>query len=180
MIFVSAGHYPSAPGATFERFIEHDEAAVWASALDEKLGTDSILVPATVLKEKTKFINARLVNGDVALEIHFNAAVDADGKNVGRGCETLYYPESEKGLELAEICQKVLAENFPPDRGTKEGWYKMDKSRGADFFLAKTGCPAVILEPEFVHRNDLISANRDNTIDGLATALKEYTDGEGS
>jgi hypothetical protein len=32
MIFVSAGHYPSAPGARWERFVEHDEAVIWADA----------------------------------------------------------------------------------------------------------------------------------------------------
>ena len=32
MIFLSAGHYPSRPGAGFEGFFEHDEAMLWADA----------------------------------------------------------------------------------------------------------------------------------------------------
>lgn len=172
MIFISAGHYPAAPGAKYERFIEHDEAVIWASQL-AKLVDNSLLVPTGVLKEKVGFINERSLNGDVAIEIHFNAAVNSEGENVGRGCETLYYPGSSKGKILAMLCQDALAELFPPSRGVKEGWYRMDPSRGADFFLAKTICTAVIIEPEFVHRSQIITDNRNQAIEGLAEMLKE-------
>jgi len=174
MIFVSAGHHPAAPGATFERFVEHDEAVIWADALNAALD-DSMLVPAGVLRDKVDFINTRVMDGDIALEIHFNSAM-VDGKHVGRGSETLYYPGSEAGKELAERCQNVLADTFPPDRGVKEGWYQMNPERGADFFLAKTKCPAVIIEPDFVQRNDLIQAGRDAAIINLAAALQSASE----
>jgi hypothetical protein len=64
-----------------------------------------------------------------------------------------------------------LAENFPPSRGIKEGWYRMNKENGPDFFLDKSKCPAVILEPEFVHRSELIVKNREVTINQLSEAL---------
>jgi len=176
LIFISAGHYPSAPGAKYERFIEHDEAVVWADNIVELLD-GSIRVPTGVLRTKVDFINERILNGDVAIEIHFNAALDGEGNNIGRGCESLYYPGSEKGEALAEMCQSVLMKVYPPDRGVKEGWYRMDPSRGADFFLAKTRCVAVIIEPEFVHRSDLITDNREQAITNLVEMLEGYDGG---
>jgi N-acetylmuramoyl-L-alanine amidase len=176
MIFISAGHHPAAPGAKFDRFIEHDEATIWADKMAHKLGLDSSLVPVGTLQQKVSYINARLMDGDIAIEIHFNAARDADNKPVGRGCETLYYPGSVKGELLATLCQDALAEVFPPDRGVKEGWYRMDPNRGPDFFLARTKCPAVILEPEFVHHANLIIENRDKAIGMLVDSLQEYVD----
>lgn len=172
MIFISAGHYPAKPGATYERFIEHDEAIIWATMLAHKLGEDSLLVPVGVLREKVSYINERALNGDVAVEIHFNAATDKDGNNVGRGCESLYYPGSEKGKFLASVCQDVLAKYLPPDRGVKEGYYRMNPDNGPDFFLAKTKCPATIIEPEFVHRFELIQEHRESVVEELAIELK--------
>jgi len=174
MIFISAGHHPTKPGAKYDRFIEHDEACVWVDIIVHKLDGKAIAVPTGFLKDKVEFINSRLMNGDIAVEVHFNAAVDADGKNVGRGCETLYYPGSVDGQRLAEKCQEALEDAFPPSRGIKEGWYRMDPKRGPDFFLARTKCPAVIIEPEFVHRFQLIFDNRDDAITLLTIALEEY------
>ena len=173
MIFISAGHYPSHPGAKWERFIEHDEAVIWADAICEQLD-NSMRVPTGVLKSKTTFINERVMNNDIAIEIHFNAARDSNDNPIGKGCETLYYPGSDTGKALASLCQAVLAPLFPPDRGIKEGWYRMDKSKGADFFLAKTKCPAVIIEPEFVHRSDIIEDKRVEAVLSLTEAFKEY------
>ncbi len=172
MIFISAGHYPSDPGAKFERFIEHDEAVIWRDLLCELLGDECLSVPTGFLKTKVAFINARVMNGDIAIEIHFNAALDGKGHHVGRGCESLYYPGSVNGKALALRCQAALSETYPPDRGAKEGWYRMDRSRGADFFLVKTKCVAVIIEPEFVHRFEIIVNNREQAIANLAETLK--------
>jgi N-acetylmuramoyl-L-alanine amidase len=172
MIFISAGHHPAAPGATFERFIEHDEAVIWAQQLVDEIGENATLVPTGTLQNKVDFINSRLLNGDIAIEIHFNAAI-ANGQHVGRGSETLYYPGSEKGEKLAAIVQHCLATHYPPDRGVKEGWYRMDPKRGPDFFLARTKCPAIIIEPDFVHRFELIQEHRDDAINHLANILSE-------
>lgn len=178
MIFVAAGHYPSKPGARFGRFNEHDEAIVWQRMLCEELGDDATLVPSGPLREKAGFINERCVEGDVALELHFNSAVDKEGNRVGEGSVTLYYPGSEKGKTLAQICQGALAGVFPPDRGVKEGWYRGDESRGAYFFLEKTRIPAVILEPEFVHRNELIKERRHEAVVTLAGELYLFYGGQ--
>lgn len=173
MIFLSAGHYPSAPGAKWERFVEHDEAIVWRDMLYQGLNTRAISVPTGVLRSKVDFINERTLDGDIAVEIHFNAARDANNNPIGRGCETLYYPGSKRGESIATTIQKVMAEFFPPDRGVKEGWYRMDPSRGADFFLAKTKCTAIIIEPEFVHRANVINDNREAVVNKLVELFEE-------
>lgn len=173
MIFISAGHYPSAPGAKWERFIEHDEAVIWADELVAAIDR-AMRVPAGVLKDKVQFINERTMNGDIAVEVHFNAARDSNNNPIGRGSETLYYPGSYKGQQLAELCQASLEKFYPPNRGAKEGWYRMNPDNGPDFFLAKTKCPAVIIEPEFVHRADIIHQYRDRAIEDLAEALKGF------
>ena len=172
MIFVSAGHHPAKPGARFDRFVEHDEAVVWVEMICDRLSS-ATPVPTGVLRDKVDFINERVMNGDIAIEIHFNAAKNAEGENVGRGSETLYYPGSESGETLAQRIQSAMADVYPPDRGVKEGWYRMDPSRGADFFLAKTKCPAVILEPDFVHRHDIIINRREECVDALVDVLRE-------
>ncbi len=171
MICLSAGHHPTKPGACFGAFCEHDEAVRWVDIVCQIIGDDAIRVPPGVLKDKVEFINARLPL--LAVEIHFNAAVDADGNSVGQGCETLYYPNSEIGKDYAGIIQRHLAPVFPPDRGIKEGWYRMDPKRGPDYFLRKTRCPAIIVEPEFIHHRDTISQHRLAGCQALAEALRE-------
>ncbi len=202
-IFLSAGHYPQAPGAVYEGFVEHDEAMLWARRIVEFLGADAVLVPTGFLKDKVAFINARQVPGSVCVEIHFNDAVrwrdkNADGKvtpdeleHVGEGAETLYCPGSGPGALLAAAVQDAIDHLFPykwtdhnrngvqekdelTGRGVKEGWYRMDKAKGPDFILAKTACPTVIVEPEFVQRKDRIIANREAACVSLATALRAF------
>ena len=173
MIFVSAGHHPASPGAKWERFIEHDEAVIWSHELAACIGNDCLEVPTGVLRDKVDFINSRIMNGDIAIEIHFNAARNAADEPIGNGCETLYYPGSIRGKSLATLCQTALAASYPPSRGVKEGWYRMNPEKGPDFFLAKTKCPAVILEPEFVHHSELIENNREAAVIDLAAALIE-------
>jgi len=171
MILISAGHHPYRKGATYGDFNEHDEACIWVSLLCNMLGSDALSVPAGILKNKIEFIN-RQKDLDFAVEIHFNSALNADGKHVGIGSETLYYPGSEAGLALATIIQERLSRVFSPNRGAKEGYYQMNKSKGPDYFLAKTRCPAVIIEPEFIHLKDYIKEHREAGCKELAQSLE--------
>lgn len=126
-------------------------------------------VPSGLLRHKTDFINKYANQHDLAIEIHFNA----DSQHAGKGCEALYYPGSKRGKKAAkEICN-TLSAWFPPNRGAKEGWYRMDKSNGVDWFLAKTVCTAVIIEPEFIHHIHHIRENMDECCAALAHTLKE-------
>lgn len=171
MILISAGHHPYRKGASFEGFYEHDEAMFWAVAIVNGLGSKAMLVPPGLLKNKVAFINDREV--ELAIEIHFNSAKDINGNRVGKGSETLYYPGNEKGRRAALTMQARLAPIFAPDRGAKEGWYQMNKDKGPDYFLAKTNCTALIVEPEFIHHKDFIVANRQKGCDVIVQSLTE-------
>ena len=169
MIAISAGHHNFSKGASYGSFNEHDEAVLWADYLVECLEGEAILVPHGFLKKKVAFING---NPEIklAIEIHFNSALK-DGEHIGKGSETLHYPGSTKGVMTAHIIQATLGQIFTPDRGVKEGYYQMKKHRGPDFFLAKTRCTALILEPEFIQREAIIKRDRKIACEAIAGAL---------
>lgn len=161
MILISTGHHSKRRGACFEGFCEYDEALLWASEIVYQLSGKAIcrIVPPGYLRNKVNYINS-FNDSKLAIEIHFNGATDSEGNRVGKGSETLYCPGSIKGKAVAKIVQASISNVFKPNRGVKEGWYRMDKSRGVDYFLSKTACVAIIIEPEFIHHKDFITNNR--------------------
>lgn len=175
MIFLSAGHYPSRPGACFEDFCEHAEAVKWVNEVAGVIDTDVVIVPTGSLKSKALFINGYDIEGSksICIEIHFNSAM-RDGEHVGEGTECLYMPESQRGAYLAHQIQNAIVESTGwRDRGIKEGWYRMNKLNGPDYFLSKTAYPAVIVEPEFIQFPDRISAEREKACGKIAEKLIE-------
>lgn len=182
MIAVSAGHHKRKPGACYQGFCEHEEAVRWQKLIVEALGTQAVAVPTGVLKTKVEFINN--LKPDFAVEIHFNSAKvwndlnengivdEGEVKNVGKGCLTLHYPESHKGIMIANEVQDGLEQIY--DRhwnGVMPGYYRMDPQYGIDYFLARTLCPSVIIEPEFIHRKYAIVTNRGAACSAIANAL---------
>ena len=149
-ILLSAGHNPSAKGACNGDFFEHDEAVKWVKELQFLLMpfVDVVRVPTGSLKEKVNFINSQK-DVKIAIEIHFNAMMKVSGS------ESLYYPKSTKGKELAICIQREFEKNglFLPNRGAKEGYYHGAGSNGRKllYFLAKTKCLSVIIEPQFIY-----------------------------
>lgn len=177
MIAISAGHYPTAPGACQElpgggSFCEHDEAVKWVAELMKHFAPgEAEAVPVGVLGMKTTWINQRKFK--LAVEIHFNSLYANKTVDSERGCLTLYCPGSTKGKRAAELAQAALAPLFPPDLGVREGYYRLDPAMGPDWFLEKTNCPALILEPEFIDRYNEIAAKREEACRVLAEALKQ-------
>jgi len=174
MIFISTGHHKHRQGASFQGHTEYAEASRWVEVLDTYLGESSQKIPTGVLSEKVTHINrsCKAKKGDhLAIEIHFNS----DPARAGKGCETLYYPGSKRGKEVAESLQESMSVVFTPDRGAKEGWYRMHPDNGPNFFLARTACTAIILEPEFIHNIEKIQANRLVCCRQLASALRKYS-----
>ncbi len=184
VVALSAGHYPSKPGASNKYIVEHHEAAIWVDELARELSKTfaAIVVPTGSLTSKVKFINMPSLAVDLALEIHFNAC----GGCGASGCETLYMPNSDLGLAAAAVIQKHLAPAMGnKDRGAKEGWYKTDKpgkvdypgdldgDEVVDYFLRATKPVALIIEPEFIDHYELIWARRNVACKALATAVKE-------
>jgi N-acetylmuramoyl-L-alanine amidase len=179
-IAVSAGHDPRKRGACFEGFCEHELAVKWQASVMSYLGEDGIRVPPDVpLMSKIKWINAH-PEITVAIEIHFNA-----GGFGAKGCETLYAPNSSRGMRVAETVQKAISSFCAPNRGIKEGWYRMDRPGHSDYpgdvegdeivdaFLRLTKPPAIIVEPFFI--NELIRINelRETVCEVMAEALIE-------
>ena len=185
-IALSAGHNPNAKGASNgEGFNEYDEAIKWVAELDGLFKTteqvEVILVPTGSLPSKIRFIN-RQVGLRLAVEIHFNSCASTRV----RGSETLFCPGSRRGKMAANIIQPAIASIMPPNRGTKEGWYRMDRPGVNDYagdidgdeiidaFLIRTKCTALILEPEFIQNKSVIEANRDICCDVIRDAIVEF------
>jgi len=151
-IALSLGHYPSAPGKTEGEFSEFNlMAPILGYTVFYLLreGVQPWLVPSGALSEKTDYVNTGANNRkyDLAVELHANGFRDP----TANGCETLYYPTSKKGKVAAETIQAKLVTSFPvANRGTKEGYYQGDPSKGVLSWLKDTNCPAVILEPGFL------------------------------
>lgn len=163
MIALSAGHYPEKPGACWPpesaRWCEHDLAVHWVDqvALIVRQQVSVQVVPPGWLGDKVRFINA-LPACKLAVEVHFNSNASAKA----RGSETLFCPGSNRGARAAEAVQRLIGVVFPPDRGAKPGWHRMDRpghvdyvgdvegDEHVDYFLAKTQPVALIVEPEFI------------------------------
>lgn len=184
MIFISAGHHAEKQGAEFEGITEYSLTTVWADRIFLLLGADNaIRVPNGYLADKVDFINKH--NANLAVEIHFNSFKiwkdlnenglidDGELKYAGRGSETLYYPGSKKGLLAATTIQNALGDIFPPNRGAKEGWYKMNPANGPDYFLKKTKCISLIIEPEFIDNQDIITDNMECACYIIADTLQK-------
>ena len=148
-IAISAGHYPEKPGAAIldGTVSEYGEtAAIVGQCVKHftRAGHKCYLIGTGLLGDKVGEIND--LNVDAAVEIHLNAA----NKKV-QGCETLFYPGSSSGRALAESVQRYLADAVGnQNRGAKEGFYRMDPSRGPDYFLEATNCTSIIVEPYFI------------------------------
>lgn len=183
MLMISAGHHQGAQGARFNEYTEWREARQWRDLLASNLAHIAIPVPTGTLRQKVEFINRG--QPTAAVEVHFNSAI-VRGRHVGQGCETLHYPGSVRGQWLAHLVQSALAPIFPPDRGIKEGWHRMDRPGIVDYhgdkdgdetinyFLRETRCPAIIIEPEFIHNIELIQTQRVFACAAIAEALTRY------
>lgn len=188
MLAVSAGHNEYARGAHNRNgFFEYSETLLWARTIQDifrdKYG-NCLLVPAESLSEKVAFINRAVKSQGIklAVEIHFNSCPGGNAK----GSETLFYPGSRAGAVCAERVQRCLGAFLPPNRGAKEGWYKMDRpgiqdfpgdkegDETPDFFLKETACTALIIEPEFIQNEATIKANREVACEVIAETLAEF------
>ena len=182
MILLSAGHEPNAKGASYNGFNEHDEATIWVQTIYDIISAGDLyqcsIVPTGSLTDKVKWINSQS-DAQLIVEIHFNS----DESKRQHGSETLYMPGSEKGKWAAEIVQAEMAGLFPPSRGVKEGWYRMDKpghvdykgdvegDEAIDYLLRATKPVALIIEPEFIYNREIIETKANAACVALAAAF---------
>jgi N-acetylmuramoyl-L-alanine amidase len=180
-IAVSAGHDPKRRGACSGDVCEHDLTVPWQLTILSYLGDAGLRVPSDApLKQKIVWINEH-PDITIAAEIHFNAG----GGKKTKGCETLYAPRSVRGKLAAATVQKAMSTFCSPNRGIKEGWYRMDRPGHKDYvgdvegdevvdaFLRSTKPPAIIIEPFFIHELGRIEAHRETVCEVIAAALVE-------
>lgn len=195
-LILSIGHHEKARGARWNSLDEYTQASKWIYYIAGKLSNnhdiDIYVVESGTLKEKVKRVNELYNqyishNNVLAVELHFNAA----GGRYISGNETLYYPGSKKGKQSALNFNNFFVDFYNDlynvdikNRGAKEGWYKMDRpnivdypgdipgDETVDYFLRKTNCTALILEPHFLCEleDDIIWTQ---SADCIARALKQ-------
>lgn len=176
-VAVSAGHHASAQGADRKGVTEFMETCHWqemlmevipAQAKTRRQDVEVIRIDPEKLSRKVRQINQS--DCDLAIEIHFNAA----SSDAPKGCEVLYYPGSWQGAQAGRLlCVQLAKAMLTKSRGVKPGWYKMDRPGVIDFygdedgdempdyFLRKTQCMALILEPEFLFWIERIRERRE-------------------
>ena len=182
----SFAHNPDRPGAKWEGLEEHSTSRRWTRRIVELLqhnGVDAVIVPHHSLRGKVEAINE--LGADLALEVHFNGCGGCGAK----GAETLYYPGSAKGRAAAEAVHAFVAKAASRDRGIKEGWYRQDHPGQVDYdgdvegdervlyFLQKTNCPALILEPEFIEQGKQIKRREMGLCRAIADGIEDYLRG---
>jgi len=182
MILVSAGHNPEAPGACFGKYCEHAEAVKWVDEILNQMESMARRVPTGTLPEKVQFINDQpLVHA--AIEVHFNS----DTSHKGHGALCCYDSNKSIAKDLAVAIESRLIPIFGQHwRGVMEGWYHMDRPGIVDYpgdvdgdehhlyFLQRTKCPAVILEPEFIYNFLKIESNREAACTAIVDGLLEF------
>jgi N-acetylmuramoyl-L-alanine amidase len=183
-VAISAGHNPTAKGASNGLFNEYTETLLLAADLIHKLqeaGIQAWIIGTGSLRKKVREVNDG--GFDCAIEIHLNAGG-------GHGCETLYHIDSINGKSLATLVQKAMVKQTGLNsRGVKPGWYKMDEpgvvdypgdkdgDEKVDFFLKATNCSAIIAEPFFIDGDSKLLGNPvmyNSITQGLFEGIKNW------
>lgn len=177
ILILSIAHYPERSGASWQGIREHEESVKWVNFIYSRLSkyTDitTHLVGIGKLGDKVAQVNKlvdqtrimRAIVPILAVELHFNSA----GPTFVIGNETLYYPGSVIGknaaMQFNDEFTDYASSQFGlhiKDRGAKPGWYRMDRpgikdyegdvegDETPDYFLRKTKCTSLILEPHFM------------------------------
>ncbi len=185
-LIISAGHNPQKTGASWKDLKEHDICVHTVKEVVQKLAPhiQVSVISTGGLKAKVQEVNRIAAAGDcIAVEVHYNAA----GTTYVEGNETLYYPGSVKGKKLAtefnEVFMKHAGHLVMKDRGVKEGWYRMDSpgvidyagdvdgDETPDYWLRKTSCPSLILEPCFMCQVEKIGYRFGDVTTAIAMGL---------
>ena len=175
-IFIVTGHNEHKGGASGtykgKRYTEYDIATDWTRQIYNSLaGSYPIeLIDNKSLTEKVKEINNN--NPLFAIELHFNSNVNASGS------ETLHFPNSSKGIRLAKLVQEEFnrVDIFQPDRGVKPGYFynEYGEANGIVYFLRKTKCPSVLIEPEFMSNIENIFNYQEEGMSCIENAIIEF------
>lgn len=149
-------------------YIEAHEIVSHANRLLYAQGIELVNFGET-LKRKVKLVNKARPN--IAIEVHLNSS----NSEKARGALCMYYPQKRsrdlarfilQGIKDATLAP-ILGSSLPT-RGAYIGHYRLDPSKAILYFLRKTKCPAVVVEPLFISNKedaDLLRKSRiHNTI----------------
>jgi len=153
-----------------EHLVNSEIVRIIKSILKSQLGSDLISVESMGLEKKVEIINQLGV--DLAIEFHLDSSEDKSLE----GCKVLYNPSSEQGKNYANSIQKALCTGVSrrKDLGTREGYFRLDPSRGTLYFLRATKMPALIVESEFISSSKAASEFQDGfLVEKLAFDLSE-------
>ncbi|NET56097.1 MAG: peptidoglycan DD-metalloendopeptidase family protein [Symploca sp. SIO2E6] len=181
-IFISAGHYFQDPGASSALgTTEAEEMIKTRDLIIEELesqglqaGTDFLSVPDTIdLGPTISWINARAVSGDVALEIHGNAA-----NSQARGTECFYIEGNNERQGDAKLILDSLLQQVPElnNRGAKPDTATFVGRLG---FIRRIRIPSLLLELCFLDNLQdllLLQNQRRQFAQGIAEGLIAYRD----
>jgi len=181
-IFISAGHYFQDPGASSALgTTEAEEMIKTRDLIVEELelrglqaGQDFLSVPDTInLGPTISWINARSVRGDVALEIHGNAA-----NGQVRGTECFYIDGNNERRGDAQLILDSLLQEVPElsSRGAKPDTATFVGSLG---FIRRIRIPSLLLELSFLDNLPdllLLQNKRRQFAQGIAEGLIAYRD----
>ena len=155
-VFLSAGHTPERPGAVIPDYEfderldlrEHDLAHRIVSDLAGALRVARPeVVPALRLSQRIAYINRWSEPGDLAVEIHLNAAPSERAN----GAEAFYYGDSATGRHLGFMLVARIADLGRRRRGAKRD---TRSHAGSLSFLRRTKPWAALVEVEFITNPD--------------------------
>lgn len=181
-IFLSAGHDLNDPGAIAFGTTESKEMMLTRNLVIKELqaqGATFLSVPDNLtLKQTIQWINSQTKSGDVAIELHGNAA-----NGTARGTEAFVVPGNTQRKKEAELLLKALVEEVPelPLRGNSlSRAAKLDTVTrfGRLAFCRQVAIPSILIELCFVdNREDLslLQNHRDRFAKGIAKGLMQWS-----
>lgn len=166
-IAIGAGHCPPDYGAVSQGYFEFKEVVRIAIYVADMLRERRCSVVEFYGSLRAKVRGVNLLMPDVAVEIHLNAAHNENA----HGCEVLHFENSRRAIRLAQSIQDELVRDVElADRDIKSDRHL----KRYLYFLRKTRCPAVIVEPLFItNANDRTLLR----LNGHTILAKEIADG---
>lgn len=168
-IFVNAGHGGKDPGAVSKSGLkEKDVCKVICDILANKLRMAGHSV--IVYQEQQSYFEITKEENKSGAELFVSVHCNSFSNSTAKGIETLYYPTSTKGKNLATQIQKSLVKCTKLfDRGCK--------TRKDLHVLKSTKAPAVLVECAFISNPDeenLLRNNPDLFASGIYEGLIKY------
>ncbi len=181
-IFISAGHDLIDPGAIAFGTTESKEMMLTRDLIAKELeaqGAAFLSVPDNLnLRQTIQWINSQARSGDVAIELHGNAA-----NGIARGTEAFFVDGNTQRKQDAELLLKALLEEVPElhlrgkslSRGSKSDTLSQ---HGRLAFCRQLSVPSILIELCFVDNRqdlDLLQTKRDRFAKGLAKGLMQWS-----